>query len=521
MVQRREHCEDSGEISLMFSLAEKFLFLVLVFSIPFQKRIFLFGPSPEGEGFFEWSSGFLYFTDLLILILFVGWAIRVLTGTVPVKMVSSLSWPLFLLLGFAFVSLTQTDLVDVGVYRFIKLAEFIFIFFYVASRVRLIGIKFVLAVFVASGVFQSILAILQFARQSSLGLEIFHESTLAVGIKGVAQINAGGMEFIRAYGTFPSPNVLAGFLGICLLFVFYLFIEEQRRANTGSNFFSTQGGDLSKPPIVNINDSPLKAKKLLPVLALTHIIMHARLWVFLNSIIPTTLWAYGVLIFLLSFGFLLTFSRGTIIFFVFTSVLFFAGIFLMKKLKQHRKQALKLAILVVVSWLLIIAIAWPEVSSRFLESSVSEPAIQERLFFNKVGADTISQNYSQLFLGVGIGNFVNHYMQFLPGFAPHLYQPVHNIFILIASEIGILGFIVFIVFLAALLWKSIKRFLLIRTIQDARDREHLVYVFSLVFVACFVLLIGMYDHYFWTLQQGGLMLWITLGLLAGSINRYN
>ena len=156
---------------------------------------------------------------------------------------------------------------------------------------------------------------------------------------------------------------------------------------------------------------------------------------------------------------------------------------------------------------------WPEVSSRFLESTISEPAIQERLFFNKVGADTISQNYSQLFFGVGIGNFVNHYMQFIPGLAPYLYQPVHNIFILIASEVGVLGYVAFIVFLAALLWKSIKRLLPSITIQDAHDREYLVYVFVLLCVMCFVLLIGMYDHYFWTLQQGGLMFWIALGLL--------
>ena len=445
----------------MFSKIEKFVFLALVFSIPFQKRFFLFGPSPEGEGFFEWSSGFLYFTDILVIFLFTLWA-RNMTRNVS----SPWLWPLIVFAGFAFISLTQADLVDVGVYRFIKLAEFIFIFFYVASRARIIGIKPILGAFVASGIFQSILAILQFAKQSSLGLEIFHESILEIGLKGVAEISVGGMEFIRAYGTFPSPNVLAGFLGICLFFAFYLFLK-------------------SSNPRENNPTSPL---------------------------------IYGIAIFLLSFGLMLTFSRGVIVFFVFTTILFFAGIFLLEKLKQYRKQASRLAVLVIVSWLFIVAAAWPEVSSRFLESSVGEPAIQERLFFNEVGLDTVRQNYPQLFFGVGMGNFVPYYMQSLPGLEPHLYQPVHNIFILIASEVGILGLIAFVVFLASLFKKSLQSFF---RLSYTHDREQMMMIFSLFFIFHFLFFISLYDHYFWTLQQGGLMFWISLGLLAGGTRYYN
>ena len=449
----------------MFSKIEKFVFLALVFSIPFQRRFFLFGPSPEGEGFFEWSSGFLYFTDILVILLVVFWLKSVYPkfnfgrrykagfGTVFV---------LFAFLVFAFASLTQADLINVAVYRFIKLTEFIFLFFYVASYARIIGLKSILATFIASGVFQSIIAILQFAKQSSLGLEIFHESILEIGLKGVAEISAGGMEFIRAYGTFPSPNVLAGFLGICLLFVFHLFLKPSnpRESNAAS-------------PLI-----------------------------------------YGIAIFLLSFGLILTFSRGVIVFFIFTAILFFTGIFLLEKLKKHRKQAIRLAILVIVSWLLLITAIWPEVSARFLESSVSEPAIQERLFFNEVGLDTVRQNYSQLFFGVGIGNFVYHYMQSLPDLAPYLYQPVHNIFILIASEIGILGFIAFILFLVGISYRATIEFFKQSNFEN-------LFLYILILNSLFLILISMYDHYFWTLQQGSLMLWISLGLLAAGTSYYN
>lgn len=508
---------------------EKFIFLALIFSIPFQKRFFLFA-APSGalakegaNGFFEWSSGFLYITDFLVLILFGLWVAgflvecqrcrRGITDNSPPPLVPPLvrgghgggGVAVLLVLFFAFISLTQADLIDVGVYRFLKLAEFIFLFFYAASRIQLIGIKPTLIAFVASGVFQSILAILQFAKQSSLGLEVFHESTLLVGLKGVAEISAAGMDMLRAYGTFPSPNVLAGFLGICLLFLFYLFLNVWGRqccflahsrppsgGLRGSGCFAPSGAMPKQPsnPPANNTASPCMT-------------------IFFEK------YLISITIFILLLGLVLTFSRGVIIFFVFTTILFFAGMFLLKKFKEYRKKSIYLLGLVIVSWALIAAVLWPEISSRFLESSVNEPAIQERLFFNEVGIDAVRQNYAQLFFGVGIGNFVNYYMSSLPGLAPHFYQPVHNIFILIASEIGIFGLIAFILFLALSLGKPLQ-FLFLQ--PYTHDRENNVALYSLLCVACFMLFVGMYDHYFWTLQQGGLMFWIMLGLLAG-INR--
>lgn len=485
----------------MVSFIEKFVFLALVFSIPFQKRVFLFGPSPEGERFFEWGSGFLYFTDIFIVIL----AIFFLKSIYPklnfgqrYKAGFGAAFVWFTFLVFAFASLAQAALVDVAVYRFIKLAEFTFLFFYVASYARTMGIKPILGAFVASGVFQSILAILQFAKQSSLGLEIFHESILVIGLKGVAEINVGGVEFIRAYGTFPSPNVLAGFLGICLFFVFYLFLKSFAKRQRYSLAHSRQpsgwlrGSDCFAPSGAMPKESPETTPES-------------------NTASPRAGLIYGIAVFLLSLGLILTFSRGVIVFFVFASALFFAGIFLLEKLKQYKKDAIRLAVLVVVFWVLIVAALWPEVSARILESSVGEPAIQERLFFNEVGLDTVRQNYSQLFFGVGLGNFVHHYMGSLPGLAPHLYQPVHNIFILIASEIGILGLIAFVLFLLSLARKSVMRFFM-----HSNFERLFLYVLILNFL--FLILIGMYDHYFWTLQQGSLMLWISLGLLASAAN---
>ena len=131
----------------MLSKLEKITFLALIFSIPFQKRTFLFGPAAEGENFFEWGSGFVYFTDFLVLALAIFAAVRFfrVPGQLlkPVPTVvggsSSSALPVLLLLAFSFISLTQADLINVGVYRFVKLAEFVFLFFYTIGHIGRIG----------------------------------------------------------------------------------------------------------------------------------------------------------------------------------------------------------------------------------------------------------------------------------------------------------------------------------------------------------------------------------------------
>ncbi len=499
----------------MFEKLEKFVFLTLIFSIPFQKRHFLFGPAAEGENFFEWGSGFIYFTDFLIAALAIFIIARFLRVPEELKRPLhpagwrglALTAPLLALLFFSFVSLTQADLINVGVYRFIKLAEFIFLFFYTIRYIGRIGLIATLWAFVASGVFQSIIAILQFAKQSSLGLEIFHESTLAIHMKGVAHImSADGSFLVRAYGTFPSPNVLAGFLGLCLLFLFYLVVIEGRIKRKGSDHFCDFKGESLVFKIGGLKRSPpcVEQKWSDP---------------FLFSV-------YVISISLLTFGLILTFSRGTIIFLVLISALFLAGMFLLKQFHQYRKRAKILVGLLILSWLLVIATAWPEVSSRFLRSSYDEPAIQERFFFNKVGIESVRQDPMHALFGMGIGNFVHNFKQIEPGLPEYLYQPVHNIFILIASEVGTLGFFAFVLFVALLLehllkvlWTYFPNIIHITThMQKSDDRLSFVYAYSLLFVAFYLLFISMYDHYFLTLQQGGLMFWITLGLVGNVIN---
>jgi hypothetical protein len=62
------------------------------------------------------------------------------------------------------------------------------------------------------GVVQSLIGITQFILQHSIGLFWFKESLISSSIAGVAKIIVNSEPLIRAYGLFPHPNILGGFL---------------------------------------------------------------------------------------------------------------------------------------------------------------------------------------------------------------------------------------------------------------------------------------------------------------------
>jgi hypothetical protein len=75
----------------------------------------------------------------------------------------------------------------------------------------------IFTVVVISAFFQSLVAILQFIWQKSLGLTFLKESAFSVYDPGVAKVLINGDVFVRSYGFFPHPNVLGGFLAVSLL----------------------------------------------------------------------------------------------------------------------------------------------------------------------------------------------------------------------------------------------------------------------------------------------------------------
>ena len=128
---------------------------------------------------------------------------------------------------------------------------------------------------------------------------------------------------------------------------------------------------------------------------------------------------------------------------------------------------------------------------------IKAPIFSEESFFQRL---ELTKNAFQLikqspFLGVGLNNFIVYLPRFQQGQTLWL-QPVHNIYLLVAAETGVVGLLIFFWFLFLTLKK-------------------LLYSYNPIFLYVYIsiLLLGFFDHYWLTLQQTQLLVTIALGLI--------
>jgi O-antigen ligase len=106
-------------------------------------------------------------------------------------------------------------------------------------------------------------------------------------------------------------------------------------------------------------------------------------------------------------------------------------------------------------------------------------------------------------LGVGLNNFtvaMDEYGQ-VSGWTRFL-QPVHNVYLLVAAETGLVGFIAFIGLLFIVFCSLIKK------------RNYLLLI-SMTQIT----LLCLFDHYFFTLQQTDLLFWLIVGLVFSTADK--
>ncbi|HLD01322.1 MAG TPA: O-antigen ligase family protein [Patescibacteria group bacterium] len=135
---------------------------------------------------------------------------------------------------------------------------------------------------------------------------------------------------------------------------------------------------------------------------------------------------------------------------------------------------------------------------RYGQDLFGSKAFQERIELITYATQLFSES---LLTGVGIKNFLVS----LPFVVTKpIGQPVHNIYILAAVEIGLLG-------LALFLWMFGKTTQRLLTIWKETLNQSTIYFIRVVpFIS--VCIIGLVDHYLITLQQGQLLLVLVIGL---------
>ncbi len=127
----------------------------------------------------------------------------------------------------------------------------------------------------------------------------------------------------------------------------------------------------------------------------------------------------------------------------------------------------------------------------FLIGTTDILTIEKRLSLIKNSFEILKNN---LFFGVGLNNYLIAQSKLDSYFPFFLNQPVHNIFLLLLTELGLIGFIGMIY----MLFENKKFFL---------SNYYLLFV---------ILLTGFFDHYWWSLNQNFLLVSFVYGSVSSS-----
>ncbi|MBN1618141.1 O-antigen ligase family protein [Candidatus Dojkabacteria bacterium] len=311
---------------------------------------------------------------------------------------------------------------------------------------------------ILSGLVQAVIGLLQFYRNSPLGLFFLGESRVHVGGFNASAVYLPDGYRMRSYGTFPHPNILGGFLVlICFILINWL--------------------------LTLIQEKTLKKKYLLKVF------LSISLLLCITCIVVTwsrTAWlALFAVIFIRMIIFLYkNFSKKIFVGFIIFSLTTIAclGLWVMKS-DNYLARALK---------------------NRLVEqSSETDISVTERRMLMEKSVEIASSNSVT---GVGMGNFVK-YLSNIPVYnaqGVRIIQPVHNVFMMIFVENGIIGSAILSIILVLI---AIERF-----------KAQKISFINLLIVSAYVLCIFFLDHYFWTLPQGLVMMLIVIPFIVSLKN---
>ena len=455
----------SGFVSFFFSL--------LVLSIPMQHKYdkmfrslskAFANPTFDLVGLFE-TKVFICIFDVLVLALFLS---IVFTKRVDWK---SLFWEgpvkyltLFFLVTLSSIFLSHTSGYGLQYIRWLQLFWVGFIVLIIGSGLITADKKGLLLKFfslvVITSLFQCFVAVSQYFTQHSLGLAKLGEMKLALPGSACFGVSDGslwifdrlfsvprGLEgVIRAYGTFPHPNMLGGFLVFSLFASYFLYQKAQKPLHT----------------------------KLLSIVLFSQV-----------------------------FSLCITYSRSALFGWIIGSLVWF-GLSVWKAYQQKNKlqssRIRSLALMIFASFGICFFLFYPQLASRGgvvnYTQTLAQGADAERIAFQSIAASIVE---TKPLTGVGYNNYVLSVDEYSDTPSPKF--PVHNIFLLIAAETGLVGLLCFLVFLALIAIRMLKSGLDVETIT----------LFSLFTVFMFI---GCCDCYLIEGPEGKPMFFITLGLIT-------
>lgn len=480
-----------------------FYAFLLVFPLSVRKVITL---HPIQGRFNEYSGIYLYLSDIFLILALSSWIfilchkyriLSIYTSTpfnrlkLWIKSFPQVTPKHFLAyLGLIFVlwsflSIGWSESKSLSLFRSIKLLEFYLLAIFVAYRIvpRLPETKMfhvehfwaggtilrdTLKLVLFGGVINSILAIWQFAIQHSIGLTFLKESVITPNMPGVAKIilrscplgecstwniPSGVEHYIRAYGLLPHPNILGGLLLFSIILTIYYHKLFQAESIVPRGTF---GGYLG--------------------------------------------WKMTVLIIIQLIALTLTFSKSAIIGLGIALIYIHVprgtfGDHLEWNIQKIARRLVKTALFTFFAISVLISV-FPGLSP------IQNQSLEERQMIMDVSrnaCETSKCSTWNILTGSGISQSVWS-MRSLD-LEDWQYQPVHNVFLLIWSELGIVGLVLFVL----ILWKMFH-------VEHSKGGITLRIFNGILLGFTFIML---FDHYPWDIQQGQIMLWMIIGLAYG------
>jgi len=413
---------------------------LLIFLLPWQTRWMIKLGELNG-GYWEYGTMSIYFTDILLLLILLVFIIRrFFQQELRIKNYELRIMNFWWLIGglelFIFISIffaTDWKLALYGYGRFLLAIGL----FFLLTQIKYDKIKLYWSI-VAAGCVQSVLAMQQMFTQRVFASKWLGMAAQDPASLGVSVVETELRRWLRAYGSLPHPNMLGGFLVVCLLINIILYFALLKNKNERARVLS-------------------------------------------------------LVFFIINFvSLLLTFSRAAWLGLA-------IGIIVLIPLvinKYGQTGLLNLSkfvfIIVMVSSIVVMGLKEP-IFNRFNDNRLEIKSVQERIDYNKEAGQIIKNNW---LFGVGIKNYTLAIKEEIDSSREVFsYQPVHNVFLLVWAETGILGLIFFIGLLIYLLVELLK--------GQSYGKVSLVFAITVMML---------FDHWWWSMGFGVYLFWMVLGM---------
>lgn len=427
-------------------------FGAMIVFIPFRYRTIL-AVRPVPPIYQDFTYFLLFASDLFMLATLFLWGVGLLAERKrPKTGPSFLTYPLLAVLGVAGLSILGSVDRALSLYHFVRLAALGGLYLYVVNEVHSlgeVGVPILVQTLIQGGV-----GIAQVLAQHSIGWYSWGELELDPAWSGVGVIMTDTTRALRAYGLSDHPNILGGCLALAMLMLAGWYLERDA------------AGDQRW--------QPARAVLFLPGLVCLLVTFSRAAWL---GVAGGLIWVTAVLLQTRQFRTLATLAGLGAAWVVAASPFLWQNLpFLQTRINP------------------------PTVESGGHEIMI-DTSLSERRALGTV-ANEMFANHA--ILGTGLGTFPVALRAEYPDF-PLDYQPVHNVLLDVASEIGLFGGLFYFLVLIAP-WLAMWL-----------NRQRLAFSPALVATSAALLaavIIGLFDYYLWYLVPGRLWQVLAWGLWA-------